>query len=351
MAEEVCEPLSLLFNKSMRSGAVPEDWKKVNVVPVYKSGSKKEPSNYCPITLTSVIVRIMERIIKQKMLLHMKTNKLINPSQHGFLPKKSTSTNLVAYLDYITKKLDEDQPVDVLYLDFSKAFDVVPHQRLIQKLKCYNFSSEVIAWIAAWLKNRKQRVQVNGEYSQWRDVISSVVQGSVLGPILFVIYINDIDTCISETEGIMPKFADDTKVAKVVKDEQSAKEMQEVINKLESWSDKWGMHFNVKKCCIVHFGQKNAKHVYKMNGQALESVSVQRDLGVSITNNCLPGNQCALAAKKANQVLGQINRSFSVKTKDVMLQIYKVFVRPHLEYAATAWSPWLKNDIDALEKI
>ena len=165
MAEEVCEPLSLLFNKSMCSGAMPDDWKKANVVPVYKSGSKKEPSNNRPISLTSVIVRIMERIIKQKMLLHMKTNKLINPSQHGFLPKKSTSTNFVAYLDYITRKLDEDQPVDVLYLDFSKAFDVVPHQRLIQKLKCYNFSSEVIAWIAAWLKNRKQRVQVNGEYS------------------------------------------------------------------------------------------------------------------------------------------------------------------------------------------
>ena len=192
---------------------------------------------------------------------------------------------------------------------------------------------------------------MNGVYSEWRDVTSSVIQGSVLGPILFVIYINDIDTCMGQREGFVSKFADDTKIAKVITDKKSAAEMQEVINNLETWCIAWGMQFNVKKCGILHFGHNNTKFEYKLNGETLQTLTTQRDLGVLVSDNCLPGNQCALAAKKANQVLGQINRSFSCKTKDVMLQIFKVFVRPHLEYAVTAWSPWHKKDADALERI
>ena len=350
-AYEISVPLSILFNKSLRSGVVPADWKIANVIPIFKSGSKGEAINYRPISLTSVVVRVMERILKGRMLAHVKKYKLINSSQHGFLPKKSTSTNLIAYLEYITKKLDEGQPVDVLYLDFSKAFDKVPHKRLLQKLRSYNFSRELIVWIAMWLENRRQRVVVNGIPSEWREVTSSVIQGSVLGPILFTLYINDIDSCIDDTEGIISKFADDTKVAKIISDSKTAQEMQQVIANLESWSKTWGMQFNTKKCCILHFGHHNLKHRYTMNGEILESCSTQRDLGVLISDNCLPASQCAAAAKKANQVLGRINRSFSCKTKDIMLQIYKVFVRPHLEYAVTAWSPWQRKDMDTLEKI
>ena len=351
LMHEVSEPLSLLYNKSMQTCDIPKDWKLANVVPIYKSGPKGEPVNYRPISLTSVVVRVMERIVKGKMMQHMRVNRLIRPSQHGFLPKKSTSTNLVTYLDYVTKKLDEGKSMDVLYLDFSKAFDKVPHKRLVQKLRSFNFSKELIAWIANWLKNRKQRVQLNGVYSEWRDVISSVIQGSVLGPILFVIYINDIDNCIGQMEGIISKFADDTKVAKVINDRQSAVEMQQTIGNLENWCKQWGMDFNVKKCCILHLGHQNPKYEYLMNGLVLESVSHQRDLGILISNDCLPGRQCAMAAKKANQILGRINKSFSCKTHEVMLQIYKVFVRPHLEYAITAWAPWHKKDMEVLEKI
>ena len=350
-AQEVSLPLSILFNNSMMSSIVPTDWRRANVVPIYKSGSKGEPVNYRPISLTSVVVRVMERILKNKMLLHLRINKAINPSQHGFLPKKSTSTNLNEYLEYLTRKIDDGQPVDVLYLDFSKAFDKVPHGRLIQKLSCYKFPKNLINWIAAWLKQRKQRVLVNGVFSDGCDVISSVVQGSVLGPILFLIYINDIDNCINNKEGIISKFADDTKVAKVVTNDETAAEMQQIIHKLENWCKNWGMLFNIKKCCILHFGHSNKKYEYKMNEQNLEAKSNQRDLGVIISNDCLPATQCALAAKKANQVLGQVNRSFSCKTKEIMLQIYKVFVRPHLEYAVSAWSPWHRKDAEILEKI
>ena len=351
VADEVSHPLCILYNKSVKSGILPSDWKSANVVPIFKNGSKTEPVNYRPISLTSVVVKIMERVIKEKMMKHLTSNKLIGSSQHGFMPKKSTSTNLVTYMDYITKNLDKGDPVDVLYLDFAKAFDKVPHNRLIQKLKRYNLSDETLKWIEAWLSNRKQRVLLNGTYSDWLDVTSSVVQGSVLGPILFIMFIDDIDTCLMNHSGFISKFADDTKLAKVVKDAETAAEMQIIIRNLEEWCKTWGMDFNIKKCCIMHFGYNNPKFEYQIEGQALKSPQTQRDLGVIVSDSCTPSAQCAQAAKKANQVLGQINRSFSCYSKDVMSQIHKVFVRPHLEYAVTAWSPWNQKDKDILEKI
>ena len=198
------------------------------------------------------------------MMSHIKARKLINPSQHGFLRKKSTSTNLVSNMDYLTKNLDKGLPVDVLYLDFSKAFDKVPHKRLLQKFKTFNFPTELITWIENWLSDRKQRVLVDGE---WLDVVSSVVQGSVLGPILFVLYINDIDNCLEDKEGFMPKFADDTKVAKVVRDSDTASEMQSIIHNLEIWCNTWGMTFNTKKCTIMHFGHGNPRTEYRCSPQ------------------------------------------------------------------------------------
>ena len=237
------------------------------------------------------------------------------------------------------------------YTSISQRLLIVPHNRLLQKLKSFNILEELILWIKNWLSNRKQRVLVDGEYSDWRDVTSSVVQGSVLRPILFTIHINDIDNCLGTKEGLTSKFADDTKVAKVVRDSKSAGEMQQIIHNLETWCETWGMAFNTQKCCVMHFGHKNPQSKYTMNGQILAPVSNQRDLGVLISNDCKPSDQCALAAKKANQVLGQINKSFSCYTKDIMLGIYKVFVRPHLEYAVTAWSPWHSRDKETLEKI
>ena len=219
------------------------------------------------------------------------------------------------------------------YLDFAKAFDKVPHKRLIQKLQCIKIHPKAVAWIQAWLENRKQRVIVNGTASEWTTVLSSVVQGSVLGPILFIIFINDIDSCISDFEGFISKFADDTKIAKIVNNETAATEMQIIIDKLEQWSAQWGMPFNTNKCCIVHLGYHNKKFPYSMYNQNISTTTEQKDLGVMIDDSCKPSVQCATAAKKANQVLGRMNRAFTCYTKDIMLQIYKVFVRPHLEYA------------------
>ena len=199
---------------SLIQGEEPEDWRTANVTPVYKKGSKSDPSNYRPISLTSTIGKILESVIKVAIMTHLSTNNLLHQTQHGFLEKKSCLTNLLHSMEEIISILDDGDSVDVLYLDFAKAFDKVSHQLLLTKLASLNISGKLIEWITAWLANRKQRVVLNGKESDWAKVLCSVIQGSILGPILFIIYINDIDACIEFISALILKFADDTKVIK-----------------------------------------------------------------------------------------------------------------------------------------
>ena len=161
----------------------------------------------------SVICKLLERLIKDHMLDFLVRHKLINSSQHGFLKARSSLTNMLCFLEEITKWLDEGSPVDIIYLDFQKAFDKVPHQRLLLKLKAHGIGDGIIDWIEQWLIDRRQRDVVDGEVSNWKSVLNGVPQGSVLGPLLFLIYINDLDDNI--TSNVL-KFADDTKVFRKV---------------------------------------------------------------------------------------------------------------------------------------
>ena len=207
----------------------------------------------------------------------------------------------------------------------------------------------MLKWIEDWLKGRRQRVRVEEEFSDWIEVLSSVVQGSVLGGILFDIFIDDID--MAALEAYVWKFADDTKAAKVIETEEDGKQMQVIIDSLSAWADKWGMAFNVNKCKVLHVGRTNPKFQYYLNGEAVEAVKDEKDLGVFIEDNMKPTKQCAAAAKAANFALGQIQRSFHYRKKENLVPLYKTFVRPRLEHAVAAWSPWLESDIKCLEKI
>ena len=346
--EQISKPLAHVFNMSLQEGIVPLEWKEANIIPLFKKGSRNKSVNYRPVSLTSVICKLLETIIRDHMMDFLVKHKLINPSQHGFLKARSCLTNLLCFFEEITKWVDEGSPVDVIYLDFQKAFDKVPHQRLILKLKSHGMGNSIINWIEQWLKDRRQRVVVDGEVSSWKPVLSGVPQGSVLGPILFLIYINDLEEGVT---GNILKFADDTKLFRKVKEIGDKQKLQDDIDKLVKWSEKWQMLFNFGKCKCLHTGSGNTGVNYEMGGTILSKTVKEKDLGVTMNANMKVSEQCRIAASKGNQVLGMIRRNITYKEKSLIMPLYKAIVRPHLEYCIQAWNPYLRKDVDMLEKI
>ena len=239
-------------------------------------------------------------------------------------------------------------PVDIIYLDFQKAFDKVPHQRLLLKLKAHGIGDSITDWIEQWLTDRRQRVVVDGEVSNWKSVLSGVPQGSVLGPILFLIYINDLDDSI--TSNVL-KFADDTKLFRKVNTDGDKQHLQNDLDRLVKWSEKWQMLFNFGKCKCLHTGHGNLNVNYKMGDTVLGTTVKEKDLGVTISADMKVSEQCGIAASKGNQILGLIRRNITYKGKKLIIPLYKAIVRPHLEYCIQAWRPYRKKDIDTLERI
>ena len=298
--EQISIPLARVFNLSLKEGVVPFEWKEANIIPLFKKGSRNKSENYRPVSLTSVICKLLDRLIKDHMVDFLVKHKLLNSSQHGFLKARSCLTNMLCFLEEITKWIDVGSPVDIIYLDFQKAFDKVPHQRLLLKLKAHGIGDSITDWIEQWLTDRRQRVVVDGEVSNWKSVLSGVPQGSVLGPILFLIYINDLDDSI--TSNVL-KFADDTKLFRKVNTDGDKQHLQNDLDRLVKWSEKWQTLFNFGKCKCLHTGHGNLNVNYKMG----------------------------------DTVLGTT--------------LYKAIVRPHLEYCIQAWRPYRKKDIDMLERI
>jgi hypothetical protein len=334
----------------MAEGVVPQDWRTANVTPIFKKGSKYDPGNYRPVSLTSICGKIMEGHLKAEITRHLEDNKLLHSSQHGFTAGKSCTTNLLEFLEIATKVIDEGYLMDIIFLDFSKAFDKVPQRRLIEKLKAHGVGGRLLKWIQNWLTGRRQRVVLNGEHSDWVAVLSGVPQGSLLGPILFAIFINDIDL-LATLVTIILKFADDTKLAQRIQSVEDSDKLQECLNLLMSWAERWGMAFNIKKCKVMHLGRHNPRTAYWMGDQQLEVTEVERDIGVLMNQSLKVSAQCSKAAQTANAVLGQISRAFHYRDRHTFVKLYKLYVRPHLEFAIPAWRPWTAGDIEVMEKV
>ena len=344
-------PLCKIFNKSMQEGIVPDDWRNAHVTPIYKKGSKSSPGNYRPVSLTSIPCKVMESLIKDVITKHLTDNLLIRTSQHGFMSKRSTTTNLLQFMETITKNFDDGHPLDVIYLDFQKAFDKVPWGRLMAKMEGHGIKGKILTWIRSWLSNRKQRVVLNGCFSDWLEVISGVPQGSVLGPLAFLIFINDLDDDIMDIILSIMKFADDTKVANAILDASDHRDLQRALDNLVRWTDTWGMSFNVSKCKVMHIGRNNQEYTYSMNSRQLDITKEEKDVGVLITDNLKPSRQCAEAARRASTVLYQLCKAFHYRDRHIFKKLYLTYVRPHLEYCVQAWCPWFEHDIELLEKV
>ena len=345
---EVVSHLVTIFNKSLEQGLVPVDWKLANVTPIFKKGQNSEPGNYRPISLTSVVGKLIESIITDHVVQYLESNNLISKNQHGFRSKRSCLTNLIDFYTDLFLAHDTTKSLDIIYLDFKKAFDKVPHHKLLEKLSALGIAENVHKWIENWLCGRKQRVVINGEVSDWVPVTSGVPQGSVLGQVLFIIYINDIDTGLTNK---ISKFADDTKIGRAVLSEADRCSLQQDLDKIAEWSERNQMPFNIGKCQVLHVGTLNMNLNYTMNDHSINTTKQAKDLGITITDSLKPSRQCLEAANKANRALGFIARNFTYKSKQIVLPLYKSLVRPHLEYAVQFWSPYLLKDIEKLESI
>ena len=261
---------------------------------------------------------------------------------------KSCLTNLLSTLEDITAFVDDGEPVDVIFLDYQKAFDSVPHRRLIKKLQAYGYGGKIVRWIEAFLTGRTQYVSVRSARSSEAEVVSGVPQGSVLGPILFVLYINDLP---DHVKCMLEMFADDTKIYGEVKGEEGIRKLQTDLDNLQLWSEEWLLRFNAGKCKTMHIGSGNKQHDYIMGNTKLETIDEEKDLGVYITNDLKPSTHCSKAAAKAMSCLGLVKRSFKHIDPEGFQILYKTYIRPHLEYSVQAWSPYMEKDIQCLEKV
>ena len=303
-------------------------------------------------SLTCVCSKLMEHIISKHLLNHLEANNILFDKQHGFRKKRSTDTQLLAFTQYILANLSRGKQTDVIIMDFAKAFDKVPHHRLIQKLERYGITGPVNTWIETFLKERKQRVACEGMYSDWAPVINGVLQGAVIAPILFLIYINDLHNNLKST--VRP-FVDDTIIYMTISNGTDATALRQDLDKLAKWEETWQMEFHPQKCSVLHITRcRNPKYKqYTLHGHILVKEDNAKYLGVVINKTLSWNNHINDVTKKANASLGFLRRNLRIGQEKIKISAYLTLVRPQLEYAAAIWDPYTqtyKNKIEMAQR-
>jgi hypothetical protein len=353
LCDELAPPLSLIFTKSYQLSVLPSSWLTSLVSPIYKgSGSRTSADNYRPVSLTSLVCKTMETIIKDCMLTHLMSQSLITPYQHGFLPKRSTLSALVStYFNWISSYA-ESKHTHCIYFDLSKAFDSVCHRKLIHKLSYYSLHPLCLNWIKAFLSGRTQKVKIKQATSFPSVCTSGVPQGSVLSSILFLLYMNDLPQIIKHSNICL--FADDVKLYTSVNSLQDKQNLQIDINSLAEWCKTWNLKLNLKKCAALNIGPLAHNWIncsYFLDNAMIPTNQSYKDLGILTPDDLHFKNHCYHLVNIAHARANLIIRAFSFSNIQTLCKLYCVYVRPLLEYCSPIWSPYTLELIDLLENV
>jgi hypothetical protein len=341
-AKQLAPSLAIIFQSSIDTGVLPK-----YISTIYKKGDKHWAENYRPVSFTSVPSKLLEHIICRNMMNHLEKHNILTPLNHGFRSGHSCETQLTVTIHDMIQSFDRKKQLDIAILDFFKAFDTGPHDRLLRKLNNYGIRGPLHAWLTTFLTKRKMRVALEGEFSNEATVESRVPQVTVLEPILFIYHINDLPNAVSYKVRL---FTDDCLLHREINNENDQKTLQKDLQDLEKWATNWGMRFNAKKCYMLSL-RKKIQGSYKLDGHTLEQVPSNPYSGVQIQEDLKWKEHINNVTKKASSTLGFLRRNLQHCSRECRKTAYIALVRSIMEYGAIIWDPYNKNDINKLENL
>ena len=357
-AVELSAPVTLLCKLSLEQGVFPRAWKRANIVPIHKKGPKTCANNYRSVSLLPLFSKVLERVVFTQLFNHVKP--AISDQQHGFMPGRSCATNLCTMLHAAWTSISAGSQTDVIYTDYSSAFQSVNHSLLLHKLKnSYQISGKAYEWIRSYLSGREQRVVVQGKCSDWISVRSGNPEGGLISPLLFACYVNDLPNTV-QTDTLM--FADDVKLYRRVDGAADVSSLQTELDNLCEWSDRWKLKLNPEKCKVLTLTlrRKPVIGIYTIRGVVLERVQVMRDLGVFLDTKLTFGDHVEHTVRKANRALGLLmrtfatgkhGRAFTMEKHRAILSTYYANVRSILEYCSVVWGGAARTHIQRIERV
>lgn len=349
-SKNLAYPLLILFKRSLQTGKFPSMWKQAFVTPIYKSGPRNLVQNYRPISKLSIFSKLFEKLAADQISNALKNT--LSEHQHGFRSGKSVTTNLACFTNFILHNMDKRIQTDAIYTDYSKAFDKVNHSILFSKLKLAGIHGDLLRWLDSYIRNRSQAVVLSGFKSNWVNITSGVPQGSILGPLLFNIYINDITSCFKHCKAIL--YADDMKLYLPIDDIACCLKIQEDLNNLSEYCKINCLFLNIDKCYSISFTRNRTKIIFKysINNVDIKRKESVRDLGVTLDSKLTFELHINNIVTKATQMLGFILRTSKLLYYlDTFILLYYTYVRPHLEHASQIWNPRYITYVHRIERV
>ena len=355
-ATSIAPSVTALFNLSIQSGQVPAEWKKSRVVPIPKSSDQASPSSYRPISLLSILSKTLERHMHWVISSHLTDNKILSDAQWGFSSGKGTVTALLNTTHQWLKMLEDRKDVCAVFFDYCKAFDSVPHKPLLNKLSQLGLHENIVHWVANYLTSRHQNVVVNGAISDSTPVLSGVPQGSVLGPLLFLIYVNDLASLPISDRSQLVLYADDLLLFRPISNPSDYCHLRDDIAAIEAWTWNNSLRFNTSKCKYMTISRKRSPVTptspLLLNGTPIEKVKTFKYLGLLISSDLSWTSHIDSVCSKAKRILGLLYRRYYNLADDATIkQLYIALVRPHMEYACVVWDPYTHKSVKALEQV